>query len=125
MTTGSQEVIDGRFCRNRHDPRWPGGSRPDRSPVGRGHPSRRPKRRRAMDHPLTPKGADMHYNHYLLLALDTARDRAAEADRHRLAALACRDRQAAGASPRAVARIAVAVARLADEGTLEHSTTAS
>jgi hypothetical protein len=78
-----------------------------------------------MDHPLTPKGAEMYYNHYLLLALDTARDRAAEADRHRLAALARRDRPAAGAGRRFVARVAVAVARLADEGTLEHSATAS
>lgn len=67
----------------------------------------------------------MHYSHYLLLALDTARDRAAEADRHRLAAIARGDRPAAGTARRLVARVAVAIARLADERTLEHSATAS
>jgi len=64
----------------------------------------------------------MNTNHYLFLALDAARERAAEADRHRLAAQA-RAAQA-GLAPRvnpvrrAVARVAVAVARVADEAAL-------
>ena len=64
----------------------------------------------------------MHMNHYLFLALDTARERTAEADRHRLAAEA-RAAQT-GLDPRvnsvrrAVARVAVAVARVADEAAL-------
>ena len=67
----------------------------------------------------------MHPNYYLLLALDTARDRAAEADRHRLAGIARGQRPAQHAARRFVARVAVAVARLADEGTLERRTTAA
>src|SRR3954453_16967112 len=123
MTAGSREVIDGSFCRDRHDPRWPGGARPDRTPGGGGHPSRRPERRRAMDHPLTPKGAEMYYTHYLLLALDTARDRAAEADRHRLAAIARGPPPPQHTGRGFVSPGAGAVARLADEATLEHRTT--
>jgi hypothetical protein len=64
----------------------------------------------------------VHTNHYLFYALETARERAAEADRHRLAAQA-RAAQAglpAAVNPvrRAVARLAVAVARVADEAAL-------
>ena len=60
------------------------------------------------------------YSYYLFIALDTARSRAAEADRHRLAAVA---RSAApahrvNAVRRTVARAAVAVARAADERAL-------
>jgi hypothetical protein len=64
----------------------------------------------------------MNTNHYLFFALDTARERAAEADRHRLAAQA--RAAAAGLPPhvnpvrRAVARVAMAVARAADEAAL-------
>jgi hypothetical protein len=64
----------------------------------------------------------MNTNHYLFFALDTARERAAEADRYRLAA---RARAAAAGLPphvnpvrRVVARVAVAVARVADEAAL-------
>jgi hypothetical protein len=58
------------------------------------------------------------YSHYLFIALDTARQRADEADRERLAA---RSRVAVSrVNPvrRAVARVAVAVARVADEGSV-------
>jgi hypothetical protein len=70
-----------------------------------------------VDDPLTRKEPNM-YSHYLFLALDTARERAAEADRFRLAEAARRrgqDRRTAGIARRLIARAAVAVARLADE----------
>jgi hypothetical protein len=70
-----------------------------------------------MDDPLTHKEPNM-YSHYLFLALDTARERAAEADRFRLAEAARRrgeDRSTAGSVRRLIARAAVAVARLADD----------
>lgn len=55
-------------------------------------------------------------NPYTFLALDLARERAAEADRHRLAALARADRpRRVGVVRRVVARMAVAIARAADE----------
>jgi len=59
------------------------------------------------------------HSYYLFLALDLARERAAEADRHRLAALA-RDPEAnqVGLIRRTVARAAVAIARAADERAL-------
>jgi hypothetical protein len=57
----------------------------------------------------------MHYSYYTLIALDLARERAAEADRHRLAALAHPGRGEVGVLRRTVARVAVAVARAADE----------
>ena len=64
----------------------------------------------------------MNTNHYLFFAIDTARQRAAEADRYRLAAKA-RATEAGLAQHvnpvrRAVARLAVAVARAADEAAL-------
>jgi hypothetical protein len=56
------------------------------------------------------------YPYFALIALDLARERAAEADRHRLAALARRSApQRVGIVRRFVARAAVAVARAADE----------
>src|SRR4051794_9724672 len=99
---------DGSARNDCHDPRrtrWP---RPDRVPLGLGQPSRGSRRRRAMDDPLT-QGATM-YNHYLFLALDTARQRTAEADRHRLAATArAGDQDAArGSARRLIAGIALA-----------------
>jgi hypothetical protein len=54
-------------------------------------------------------------SYYTFIALDLARERAAEADRHRLAALAHRDADQVGVVRRIVARVAVAVARAADE----------
>jgi hypothetical protein len=55
------------------------------------------------------------HSYYTFIALDLARERAAEADRHRLAALVGRDAEAVGVVRRIVARVAVAVARAADE----------
>jgi hypothetical protein len=54
----------------------------------------------------------MHY--YTILALDIARERAAEADAARLAALTSPRRPRFGLVRRAVARAAIAVARAAD-----------
>ena len=65
------------------------------------------------------------YNHYFLLALDTARERAAEADRHRLAALSRRGGAPANPARRLIARAAIAVARAADRTTLDRVPTAS
>jgi hypothetical protein len=56
------------------------------------------------------------HNHFLIVALDLARERAAEADRYRLAALARSGKPRASRLFRArrlVARIAAAVARTA------------
>ena len=64
----------------------------------------------------------MNANQHIFIAFDLARERAAEADRYRLAAQA-RAAQA-GVAPqvnplrRAVARLALAVARTADEAAL-------
>ena len=56
------------------------------------------------------------HSHYLFLALDLARERAAEADRYRLARLAQSGEPArVGLIRRTVARAAVAIARAADE----------
>jgi hypothetical protein len=57
----------------------------------------------------------MHNHYYTFMALELARQRAAEADRHRLAALAHNDADQVGVLRRTVARVAVAVARAADE----------
>jgi hypothetical protein len=55
-------------------------------------------------------------SYYTFLALDLARERVAEADRRRLAALAYQPRSVeVGFVRRLVARVAVAVARAADE----------
>jgi hypothetical protein len=54
-------------------------------------------------------------SYYTFIALDLARERAAEADRHRLAALAQPHAQQVGVVRRIVARVAVAVARAADD----------
>lgn len=53
-------------------------------------------------------------NYYVFLALDLARQRAAEADERRLAALAEPGEPRAAGLRRAIARIALAVARAAD-----------
>jgi hypothetical protein len=55
------------------------------------------------------------HSYYTFIALDLARERAAEADRHRLAALAHPSDDHVGLARRIVARVAVAVARAADE----------
>jgi hypothetical protein len=55
------------------------------------------------------------HSYYTFIALDLARERAAEADRHRLAALAHPSDDQVGLVRRIVARVAVAVARAADE----------
>ena len=60
------------------------------------------------------------YNHYFLLAIDTARERAAEADRYRLAALSRAGSAPANPARRLIARAAIAVARAADRTTLDH-----
>jgi hypothetical protein len=54
-------------------------------------------------------------SYYTFIALGLARERAAEADRDRLAALARRDSGEVGVVRRIVARVAVAVARAADD----------
>ena len=54
------------------------------------------------------------HSHYVFLALDLARERAAEADAHRLAALRRPSDPVAGRIRRQVARAALAVARAAD-----------
>lgn len=54
-------------------------------------------------------------SYYLFLALDLARERAAEADRARLSALARTRRSDVGPVRRLVARTAIAIARAADE----------
>ena len=53
--------------------------------------------------------------HYAFIALDLARERMAEADSHRLAALGRPATTRSFGIRRAVARIALAVARIADE----------
>ncbi len=60
------------------------------------------------------------HSYYLLQALDLAQERAAEADRNRLAAQGRRAPQGPNALRRLVARAAVAVARAADESTVGH-----
>lgn len=58
----------------------------------------------------------MMHRYYTFLALDLARQRATEADRYRLAALAHADEpKRVGLLRRFVARTAVAIARAADE----------
>ena len=58
------------------------------------------------------------HSHYLFIALDTARTRAAEADRNRLAAAARTPSPRVNAVRRGVARAAIALARRADERSL-------
>lgn len=55
------------------------------------------------------------HSFYTVLALDLARERAAEADAQRLAALSRAGRTDVGLVRRAVARIAFAIARAADD----------
>ena len=55
------------------------------------------------------------HSYYTMIALDLARERAAEAERERLAALAHPRSTDVGIVRRTVARVAVAVARAADE----------
>jgi hypothetical protein len=58
------------------------------------------------------------HSYYLFIALDTARARAAEADRYRLAAAARTKPARVNAVRRGLARAAVAFARVADERSL-------
>ncbi|MBA2381918.1 MAG: hypothetical protein H0V73_07395 [Chloroflexi bacterium] len=55
------------------------------------------------------------HSHYLFLALDLARERAAEADADRLASLAHPGEPRGAGIRRAIARIAIAIARAADD----------
>ena len=58
----------------------------------------------------------MHqYPFFAILALDLARERAAEAEAYRLAALANRDDPRPSRLRRGIARVALAVARAADD----------
>jgi hypothetical protein len=59
------------------------------------------------------------HSHYLYLALDLARERADEANRQRLAALAHRAPDRVTRVRRAVARAALEVARAADQATVD------
>jgi len=62
----------------------------------------------------------MIHSQYLFLALDVARERAAEADRYRLAALARQGLpQPVGLVRRTIARAAVTIARAADERAMQ------
>jgi len=62
----------------------------------------------------------MIHSQYLFLALDVARERAAEADRYRLAALARQSLpQPVGLVRRTIARAAVTIARAADERAMQ------
>ncbi len=54
-------------------------------------------------------------NYYALIALDLARERAAEADAQRLAAFAHPGEPRTAGLRRAIARVALAVARAADD----------
>jgi hypothetical protein len=61
-------------------------------------------------------------SYYTFIALDIARQRTAEADRERLAALAhSQDPDGVGLVRRSIARVAVAVARAADERLVERA----
>ena len=64
-------------------------------------------------------------SHQLFLALDLARERAAEADRDRLARQARSASSGVGPVRRLVARFAVAVARAADERAIPRPQVAS
>ncbi len=63
------------------------------------------------------------HSHYLFLALDIAGQRAAEADRYRLAQAARQASTDVNRVRRLVARAAVAVARAADEAAIRQSPT--
>ena len=65
------------------------------------------------------------HNYYLFLAMDLAREQAAEADRYRLAASARRPSHRVNALRRIVARAAVAIARAADEAAIGRVSTVS
>jgi len=58
------------------------------------------------------------HNHYLFLALDLAHERAAEAQRARLASLAHPAPTIWVRARRGIARFAIAIARLADDATV-------
>ena len=64
-------------------------------------------------------------SHYLFLALDIAAQRAAEADSYRLAESARQPSNDVNRIRRIVARVAVAIARAADETTVDHPATAA
>jgi hypothetical protein len=64
-------------------------------------------------------------SHYLFLALDLARERVAEAERARLASLAEPAPSRVTRARRAVARVAIAIARAADETALDRRPTAA
>jgi hypothetical protein len=65
------------------------------------------------------------HSFYTFLALDLAAQRAAEADRYRLAAAARANRHEVGRIRRLVARVAVAVARAADDTVVGAAPTAA
>ncbi len=64
-------------------------------------------------------------SHYLFVALDIAAERAAEAERYRLAKRARQPSNDVNRIRRIVARVAVAVARAADETTVDRAATAA
>ena len=64
-------------------------------------------------------------NYYAFVALDLANRRAAEADAQRLAALAHPGEPRTSGLRRAIARVALAVARAADERETEQATPAA
>jgi hypothetical protein len=61
------------------------------------------------------------HSHYLFLALELARERAAVADAERLASLGRSHESVRTRARRGIARVAVAIARAADEESLEVS----
>jgi|1186.fasta_scaffold787378_3 hypothetical protein len=65
------------------------------------------------------------HSQFLFLALDLARERSADADRQRLATRGRLVSSGPGRFRRLVARTAIAVARSADEATLQRTSTAS
>jgi hypothetical protein len=58
-------------------------------------------------------------NHQMIIALELARERVAEADRYRLAALAQSGEARVSRTRRAVAKLAIAIARVADRSVLD------
>src|SRR5258706_7794223 len=110
---------DGRSDHSRDDLRGACRARRCRSPLGR----RQPRFLRRRPRPLTgrsrrePRRPSMHF-YYALLAFDLANERAAEADAQRRARLGRSSEPRTSAIRRAIARLALAVARAADAETV-------
>src|SRR4051794_36670613 len=108
---GSPDRLDDR-------PRWPCWARPRRRHLGHRQPRADERRPQPLNLSRRPRRSRPMHSHYLFLALDLARERAAEADSQRLAALARLGAPRKGRVRRLVARAALAVARAADEQAL-------